>query len=267
MSSAKKNGCVWLILLALGRSVCPAGDTNQLPSTVTIDLATPAVMTGTLYEIGSNRQKVLYQFRRSAVRTGEVIRVEQVFSLPDGAVACRENIEYRNDRLMLYAMEDLRADVRGGIRVQTDSTPQKRERVFLDQIQGYDGVAKTLKGVENFQTNMLICDMIYPFILAHWEELMRNAAVKFRLLSLDPPTTYGFKVVKEREATWQGQPVVIIKMELGNLFIAHLIRPIYFTIEKSAPHRVFSYTGRITPRDRTGGAWRFVDAEMVLDWK
>ena len=258
--------CLWIGALLLGRLVCPAGDTNAAPPALTIDLASPAVVTGTFYEIGSNRQKVLFTFRRAATRTGDQIQVEETFTLPDGTVACREHIEYRTGRLVTYNTEDLRADIRGSIAIDADPKNPKKERVSLEQIQGRNPGAKIVKGVELLQTNTLISDTIYPFILDHWDELMRGAAVKFRLLSLDPASTFGFKVVKEAETTGSGRPAVRIKMEPSNLIIAQLIRPIYFTIEKAAPHRVFTYTGRTTPREKVGGAWKFVDAEAVIDW-
>ena len=266
MGALKRTGCLWLILWALGWSVGAAAETNLPAPAMTIDLATPSVMTGTLYEIGSNPQKILYKFRRAAVREGDRIQVEQTFTLPDGSVACRENIQYWNDQLTAYSMADVPADLQGSIVVEPNPKNPKKERVLLEQILGRSSGAKILNGVENLQTNLLICDTIYPFILSHWDELMRTT-VKFHLISIDPPTTFGFKLVKERETVWRDHPVVIIKMEPSNLIIAQLIRPIHFTIEKAAPHRVFVYTGRITPREKINGSWKFLDAEMVLDWK
>jgi len=85
------------LVVFLGFSRTAGADaTNQSPTTLTIDLADPAVMTGTFYEIGSNRQTVLFKYRRQATRDGNLIRVEQSFTLPDGSVACRENICYQN---------------------------------------------------------------------------------------------------------------------------------------------------------------------------
>jgi hypothetical protein len=210
---------------------------------------------------------VLFQYRRSAVRDGALIQVEQLFLSPDGATACREHIQYRNGQLVSYATEDLRAEARGVITIDADPKKPRKERVLLEQVQGRDSGAKTIRGVENYQTNMLICDTIYPFILAHWDEILHGTAVKFRLISLDPPTTFGFKVVKQSETTWRGRPVLVVKMEPANLILSHLVHPIFFSIELAAPHRVFSYTGRITPRDKVGGAWKFVEAEAVFDWK
>ena len=43
--------------------------------------------------------------------------------------------------------------------------------------------------------------------------------------------------------------------------------PLVFTVEKEAPHRVLSYTGGTTPRVKKGRKWKYLDAEVVFDWK
>jgi hypothetical protein len=254
-----------VVSLLLSRVPARADATNQSPPALTIDLAHPAVMTGTFYEIGSNRKTILFKYRRQATRDGDAIRVEQSFTLPDGSLACRESILYRHGQLVSYTMHDLRAKSNGSILVEPDPKKPKMQRLQLEFLDGSDG-ARIRKTSETLQPNTLISDTIYPFILAHWDELLQGASVKFRFVSLDPSGTFGFRLIKTSDSTWQGRPVVGIKMEPGNFIIAHWIRPIFFTIEKAAPHRVFSYTGRTTPRNNVGGDWKFVDAEAVFDW-
>jgi len=254
-----------VVSLLLSRVPARADATNQSPPALTIDLADPAVMTGTFYEIGSNRKSILFKYRRQATRDGDAIRVEQSFTLPDGSLACRESILYRHGQLVSYTMHDLRAKSNGSILVEPDPKKPKMQRLQLEFLDGSDG-ARIRKTSETLQPNTLISDTIYPFILAHWDELLQGASVKFRFVSLDPSGTFGFRLIKTSDSTWQGRPVVGIKMEPGNFIIAHWIRPIFFTIEKAAPHRVFSYTGRTTPRNHVGGDWKFVDAEAVFDW-
>lgn len=251
--------CGWL--LAGGR--VGAGTTNASPAGMKIDLADPPIVTGTFYEIGSNRKTVLFKYRRVATRDEDVIQVEQTFTIPDGSVACRENIRYQNGELVSYAMQDLRAGSRGSVVVEPDPKKPKKERLQL--VYAEDG-GKIQKASETAQPNTLISDTIYPYILGHWDELLAGGAVKFRFISLDPPATFSFRLTKDSEGTWQGRPFVGIKMEPTNFIVAHWIRPIFFTIEQAAPHRVFSYTGRTTPRILTGGAWKFADAEAVFDW-
>ena len=259
--------CLGLLLLLGGRFQGGAAGTNTPVAPAVIDLATPAVMTGTFYEIGSDRKKILFKYRRVAARAGDVIQVEQTFTQPaDGVLVCRENIRYCNDQLASYAMEDLRANVRGSIVIEPDPKKPGNERILLDYIQGRKEEVKTKKASENLEMNTLISDTIYPHILTHWDDLLRGTVVKFRFISLDPARTFNFRLVKEAETNGPGRAVVRIRMEAANFLVAHWISPIYFIIEKAAPHRIFSYIGRTTPRALVDGAWKPMDAEAVFDW-
>jgi len=55
-------------------------------------------------------------------------------------------------------------------------------------------------------------------------------------------------------------------MGASSPIIAALVDPLYFTVEKVPPHRVFQYAGRTTPKIRTGGKWNDLDAVTVFDW-
>jgi hypothetical protein len=269
---AARHGFAWksvcwvgVALWICGRPVGLAAGTNGAAGPLVIGLAEPGLITGTLYEMGSHRAKEMFKFRRSATRDGANVRVEQLFSRPDGSVACREKIRYRNDQLVSYEIEDFGAGDRGSILIERDPKKPQQQRILMEHIR--DQGAKIENSVEVLQPNTLISDTIYPFILAHWDELAQGAAVKFHLISLDPPDTYGFRVTKDAETTWEGRPVTRIKMVPTNIIIARFIRPIYFLIEAAAPHRVFSYTGRTTPQNKVDGSWKFVEAEAVFDWK
>jgi len=264
--TGRVTAVLFILSLPGGRALADISNTNPSPAPLKIDLASPAVMTGTFYALGSQRKTILFKYRRVATRAGDLIRVEQTFALPSGAVACRENIFYQNGELLSYDMADLRSGARGSILVEPDPQKPKTQRLQLCYVPDGTDTAKTRKNTEPLQPNTLISDTIYPFILDHWEELSQGGQVKFHFVSLDPAATFNFRLVRDSTSVWQGRPVLRIKMEPANFLLAHWIKPIFFDLEKAAPHRIFSYTGRTTPRKFTGGAWKFVDAEAVFDW-
>ena len=263
--SAPGIGLLLSFLLFCGRA-WTAENTNQAPGKLTIDLASPPLMTGTFYEIGSHRKTILFKYQRQAMRQGDLITVHQTFTLPDGTVACREIIHYHKNQLASYLMEDVRAHTRGSIVIEPDPKKSAHERMLLEHWQGDGKNARVSRNSELLQTNTLISDTIYPHILEHWDELMHGNPVKFHFISLDPAATFNFRLVLEPPAPGPDQSVVVVKMEPTNLILAHWIRPIFFSIEKSPPHRVFSYTGRTTPRLPVDGKWKYADAEAVFDW-
>lgn len=240
--------------------------TNAVPAaTFNYDYATPALLTGTIYATGPDHKQVLFTFRRTATRSGETVRVERQYLLPDGSTAASENIVYESGRLVSYEMKDLQAGVWGDIQIQPDPKIRAHDKICIRH--GHDGDPKiACPGVE-LPKDTLIDDSIYPFMLAHWDELMRGTAAKFRFVSLEWETTFAFKLTKTGETRLDGVPVVILRMEPSNPVLGKFINPIIFNVQKDSPHRVIEYLGRTTPRIKSGKTWKPLDADTVFDWK
>jgi hypothetical protein len=60
--------------------------------------------------------------------------------------------------------------------------------------------------------------------------------------------------------------VLLVKMEVSSLLLAALVDPLYFTIEKAAPHHVLQYVGRTLPKIQAGTKWKDLDAVTIFDW-
>lgn len=239
------------------------GTTNSTPAEP-FDYANPPVIKATLYEIGSAEKKVLFTFRRSATQTGDTVHAERQFLRPDGSVAAVENVVYNAGQLVSFQMKEFQANVSGDIEISPDPNKPGRQKMviaFSHSLQPSKGTAQTLA------PDTVIDDNLYPFMLAHWDDLMRGGTVKFHFVSLEWKRTFMFHFVKTGEATRDGRAVELIKMEPTNIFVAHFVNPLYFTVEKDAPHRILSYLGRTTPRVKKGSSWKYLDAETVFDWK
>jgi hypothetical protein len=76
----------------------------------------------------------------------------------------------------------------------------------------------------------------------------------------------GFAFVKESESVLNGEPVLIVRMEASSHVIAMIVDPLFFTIEKRAPHHVLRYVGRTTPKIESKGKWKDLDGVTVFDW-
>ncbi len=251
-----------MLWLATG-SVVLATDTVPPATAGTFDFANPKIFTGTLYETGSNRKKILYQFRRTAVRTGDTVRVTREFTTTNGSPAAVENIVYESSRFVSYQMQEFQADVSGRIEIAPDSKNPAQSKLFIS----YGNGLNPPKGdAQNLPTDMVIDDTLYPFLLAHWEELMRGDTVKLHFISLERKRPFVFRLVKTGESTAAGRAEVQIKMESVNLLVGRLVNPLVFTVEKTGEHRVISYLGRTTPRISKGTTWKYLDAETVFDW-
>ena len=254
-------------LAALWLSVLPAAFAADAAPPATLesyDYAEPKLFTGTLYEIGSGQKKVLYTFRRTTTRSGSTVHVERQYLSTNGSVAAVEKVVYESGRLVSFQMQEFQAQVSGAVRIEPDPKNPARQKLFIGYSRGLnppEGSAQTLP------PDTLTDDTVYPFMLVHWNELMRGDTVKFRFISLEWERTFMFRFVKTAESERNGRTVELIKMEPVSRLVAHLVNPLVFTVEKDSPHRVLSYIGRTTPRMKKGKSWKYLDAETVFDWK
>jgi hypothetical protein len=239
-----------------------AGAINP-PSAEPYDFASPKLLTGTLYEIGSMRTNILYTFRRTATRSGTTVNVERQFIGTNGSIAAVENIVYESGRLVSVQMQEFQAQVSGSVHIEPNPKDPLRQKLFIGYAHGLnppDGEA------QNLQPDTLFDDTIYPFMMAHWDDLMQGHAVKFRFISLEHERTFEFRLVKIEESIQNGWTVEKIKMEPVSIFVSELLKPLIFTVEKDSPHHILSYTGRTTPRIKKGNSWKYLDAETVFNW-
>jgi hypothetical protein len=252
---------VWLL------GIPPAGlaaDTTNTPAAAAYDYASPALVTGTLYAIGSDRKQILYTFRRTATRSGDTVIAIRQFLATNGAVAAEEDATYTDGRLVSFQMREFQAGVSGAIRVATDPKHPDRPKLFISF--GHSLTPPAKGDTETLAPDTVIDDTLYPFMMAHWDDLMRGDAVKFHFVSLERERTYEFRFVKTGESQEAGRTVERIKMEPVSKFVAVFVDPMWFTVQKDSPHRILSYTGRTTPRVQKGKAWKYLDAETVFDW-
>lgn len=264
MDSFRLFGVVrWIALLLVWQMFSDSGLAAD-PSDVAAarDLASPARFTGTLYEIGSNRHKILYRFVRTAHRTGSTVRVQRQFTTPDGTVAAAETVLYQSNRLVAYEMKEFQANLSGSIRIEPDPAKSGQSNILI----GYGKSLVPPRGdPQPLKPDTLIDDDLYPFMLAHWDELMRGESVKFRFVSIEWKRTFNFRLVKTGESVVDGHPCEQIAMNPSGLLLAQVVNPLVFTVEKAAPHMMLSYIGRTTPRVKKGDAWKYLDAETVFD--
>lgn len=224
-----------------------------------IDYLEPKILTGTIYADAGLKQE-LFTFRRMATNSGSMIRVLREFNLPNGTLAAREQVVYEGGQLKSFQLEELQIGAKGSAIVQSDAGDTKMNFNYTD------GTTKKT-GSEKFLNEILVSDMVGPYIAAHWEALTQGSTVKCRLVSVSRAETVGFKFFKESDSTWHGQPVMIVTMRPSSLIIAQLVAPLHFIIEKDGRHRVLQYTGRTTPSIRKNGKWEDLDAVTVFDWK
>lgn len=238
-----------------------AADSSAAPGAG--DCFEPASLAGTIYAKATGTNEALFTFRRTAARSGSTVRVLREYVRPDGTVAARERVEYEAGRLVSFELEEPEAGASGSARIQPRPKHPNEQQIAFAYSQDH----KTKTGSERLAADTLVNDMIGPFMAAHWGDLTKGSAVKFRYVAVARAETVGFKFIKDSEITWRGKTAVVIRMEPTSWIIAQLVDPLFFTVEKEEPHRILEYVGRTTPRIRKGNGWADLDARTVFDWK
>ena len=251
------------IVVALAASIpCHAIAAAEM----TIDYAQPVLLTGKVYEISSGTNKVLFTFKRTAARSNTTVHVTRDFHYPNGSLAARETIVYERGKLSSFQLDEKQTGARGNAIAVPESRNPAKQKLLFDWITGDGKDAKKKTDSETLQADTLVADMIAPFINAHWNKLMRGEPATFRFIASSRLETVGFKLVKEAEVTWRGQPALRLRMEPSSFVIAQIVDPLFFIVEKGGEHRVLEYAGRTTPRLRDGSKWKDLDARTIYDW-
>jgi hypothetical protein len=218
----------------------------------------PKTLTGTIYADAGLKQ-VLFTMRRSATNSGSTIHVVREFNLPSGALAAREQVVYEGGQLKSFRLDEIQIGAKGSAIVQSAGGGAK---INFDYTQG----TTKKSGNEKFLSEILVSDMVGPYIVAHWDTLTKGGTVKCRLVAASRTETVGFKFFKESDSTWHGTPVMMVTLAPSSIIIAQVVEPLHFVVEKNSPHRVFQYTGRTTPSIQKNGKWEDLDAVTVFDW-
>ena len=226
----------------------------------------PRLLTGKICEMSSGTNKILYTFKRSVIESKGLTHVTRNYVCPDSSLAAVEKVVFEQGSLVSFFVDEKQNGAFGSVKVVPDSGNPARQKLLYEWTTTAGGKSRTKSASELFQTNSLVNDMIPFFFMQHWDPIQRGETVHFRLIVPARLESVGFNVSKASEGQWNGIKVLRLRMEASNFIIARLVDPLEFVVEKEAPHRVYEYTGRTTPKIRDGSKWKDLDARSVFDW-
>lgn len=223
----------------------------------------PIRLTATIYSL--DRKTVLFKFSRHSTRTDNQLEVTREYTYPDGQLAARERVLYYGNNLQSYELEELQTGRFGRATLKPDPDNPQNHLLAFEYSQD-PARAKPKRDSEILPPDTLNNDTVGPFLASHWDALLKGEEVKCRFMVIPRLETVGFRFVRESEGQWHGQPVLNLKMEPTSPLIRALIDPLHFKVEKNGQHRVLEYSGRTTPKMKSGNKWHDLDAITVFDW-
>jgi hypothetical protein len=259
------------LLLGVSFAALHAGLASDTPSTNGVATAQsvllyeePRSLTGSISAEGSDADKPLFRFRRQVHRSGDKLTVDRQYLYPDGKPAAEEKVVYEGDSLVSYVLNETQIGALGSLDIHYTSRQPPKGTIEFTYRAEPGGKVKSHR--ETLAPDTLTSDMVGAFLLAHWQALSEGQSVRCRYLVVPRRETVGFTFIKAGESVWRGRPVTLVRMEATSPLLSPLVKPLIFTMEQAAPHRVLQYAGRTTPKVKTDGKWMDIDAVTVFDW-
>lgn len=215
-----------------------------------------ASITGTVFEKGSNRKNILYQYDRQEGHAGPDLTIKTTFTSPDNkVVAIEDTLADSDNKLKKFSLHQFQTNEEGGLEV-------KGNKVLFS----YTKEGKTTTSDEDVADNLVCAATLVGYLLKHWDALMKGDTVDVRFAVLDRKETVGFKFFKTGDVTFDGKPAVIIKMKPSSFIIAAIVDPLNFTFLKDT-RQIAELVGRTTPKQLVDGKWKDLDADIIYHWK
>jgi hypothetical protein len=210
--------------------------------------------TAKVYEVGSNRTKLLYNLTRTEKDLGGgKLEAKVVFSDPQTSKeAVTENVIYEGGRPVRYALKKPQIGQEGLLEI-------KDGKLLFSYTE--DGKADT--DDEKDVPNLIIGPYVVEYLTKNWDTLAKGEELKARFAALDRKETVGF-TFKKIEDEKAGPGKVVIRMKPTSFIIAALVDPLLFTFD-GATRKLHSVLGRTLPKRQVDGKWKDLDAEIIYD--
>ena len=216
--------------------------------------------------LSADRKKVLFNFTRKAIQTGSRLDVLREFTTPEGVLAEREKVVYVGDELTDFQLEQLQINTKEVARIRADPDHAGKRLIAYEYTKDTRSTAKPKTRTESLRPETLISDMLAPWFLAHWQELLRGEEIRCRYIVPQRRETIGFSVEKQSDFVRDGRKYIHLKMSPSSIIISALVDPLIFTIEGDGARHVLEYTGRTTLKLKEGNDWKDLTGVTVFDW-
>jgi hypothetical protein len=257
-------------LAASQTTVLASPDPAALPKTQIESPGTtyepPEVLTATIYPADGTSNRPLFRFKRTSTRSGSEVHVLREYSYPDGKVAVREHVVYQDGELAFYRLDELQTGAIGTAQIEHGQSKGEKGRIVFQYTKDAARHPGFARRTESLVADTVVNDSVGMFLAAHYDRLLGGETVPCHCIVVPHKETIGFTFKKESEGLWHGKEVIHLKMEPASVFIATVVAPLHFVVERAPPHRVLQYTGRTTPKLGGPGHWSDLDALTVLDW-
>ncbi|MCB0355792.1 MAG: hypothetical protein KDD40_02235 [Bdellovibrionales bacterium] len=206
---------------------------------------------GSVYELNSNRGKLLYNIERTNNINDNKEFLSLVFKEPNGTLAVTEEAYFTDDQLTKYSVTYHRRNEKGLIEV-------KNGKVYFT----YTKDGKTKTNDEKWVDNFIVGLSTNKFILKNWDALLDGKTLNVRFGVDYRRDTVGFNLFRTKETSLD---IMTIKMKPSSFIISALVDPVYMDYDVKTK-KLIAFRGRVRPKQNVNGKWKDLDGETVYIW-
>ena len=209
------------------------------------------ILTGTLYEIGSQRHKVLYRWTLEHDEKRGIWT--SVYTTPSGEVNTEDKVLWEGDQLGSYSYTRHKVH---------ESAAVLRTGETLRYTRTIDG--ETREAVGNGGDDFTVGPTVFRYVERHWQELTGGAVLHTDYGVLEKLRSYRFELARDLRHPANGPDQVVIRMRASNPLIRLFIGPIHMVFSADGK-RFRAMIGRSLPVDVVNGRRRPTNAELVVE--
>jgi hypothetical protein len=210
-------------------------------------------LTGTVYEIGSQRQKILYYWEM-VLTANEHKPWKSWYRTMDGTVIVSEELSWENGNFKGYSYR--RENIE-----EVASVELKENRLTYEQIMRNSHKKREEKYTENFVTGPLVV----PYIQQRWSELMSGGELLVRYGVLNQQASFRFILSHSDDHPLSSNTTSVFMMRAKSGLVGLAVDPIYFYFDSQS--RLFlGMTGRMLPVKVENNRILPVDAELIVSY-
>lgn len=209
------------------------------------------VLTGVLYEIGSQRKTVLYHWEMSL--TPQRLPWKSIYRTPDGKIAAWDKVIWEAGRFREYRYE--RKPINESGRVILEKNTLRYRHAFK-------GSMKT--ATEEFSENYFTGPLVILHIQKNWNRLVDGEKEVVRYGVIDQKGSFEFSIVYDPSHALNDSRHLVFKMEAKSFFVRLFTKPIYFVYQRSG-REISGIIGRMLPVGVGVKGMFPIDAELVIN--
>jgi hypothetical protein len=253
---------ILILLLCTTSQSFAAKKTKVVKYIESIAQPTVTIITGHVYERGSDFKTAMFNYERRVWQEGEYTKGQSSYFDLGGKLLQREEYTFKDNKVISHEYHQHQVNEYGTAKING-----KKISVSFSE----DGKTQS-KEIED--DGVLILPMSIAQMLSdNWEKIMNGATVETRFISVERLDTIGFSFKKKADLTYEGKEAVQIQMKPTSFIIASIVDPILMTLEKGGEHRLLESNGRLPVRvskygdSKKRSDWKALDAVLKIDYK